>query len=75
MINRDYRSMGIGKHLVNEAIKIVKKLGYNELFLSTYLINYYDKLGWMFVKYIPDENGRDLRLYKYDLSNFTENFL
>lgn len=58
--------------MINEAIRIVRQLGYKELYLSTPLVKYYDSLGWKFIKNIPDENGKLLRLYHYDLYKNTE---
>ncbi|MBQ9679954.1 MAG: GNAT family N-acetyltransferase [Ruminococcus sp.] len=72
VVRKDCRNKGVGKHMINEAIRIVRQLGYKELYLSTPLVKYYDSLGWKFIKNIPDENGKLLRLYHYDLYKNTE---
>lgn len=72
VVKKDCRNKGIGKLMIKEAIKIAGQLGYKELYLSTPLSYYYDNLGWIFMKYIPDENGKQLRLYYYDLNKHTE---
>lgn len=68
IVKKDRRNEGIGSFMVRESVKIAKKLGYNDMFLSTQLSTYYDKLGWEYLCNIPDENGRSIKLYKFDLN-------
>lgn len=68
VVRKECRDEGIGTFMVKEAIQIARKLGYKELFLSTKLFDFYDSLGWDFLCNVPDENGRFLKLYRFDLN-------
>jgi len=72
IVKLNRRNEGIGSYMVRKAIRITKELGYGELFLSTQLIDYYDRLGWNYICNVPDENGRYLKLYRFDLSQKLE---
>ncbi len=56
---KEYRNRGIGSHLMNEMIVLLKNKGYNYISLSVqkanYAVNMYLKLGFRIVKETKDE--------------------
>lgn len=45
-VNESKRKKGYAEKLLNHALAQAKKMGYNELYLSTDLINFYERKGW-----------------------------
>lgn len=45
-VNESKRNNGYGEQLLNHGLKETKSLGNDQLFLSTDLVNYYEKKGW-----------------------------
>lgn len=65
----EYRSKGVvGQRLISETIKIVKELGYKELYLRTENASaYYQHRGWSFVETILDDKGQEIDILKFIL--------
>jgi N-acetylglutamate synthase-like GNAT family acetyltransferase len=64
-IDKNYRNKGFGKQLMKEAENIVKKLGYEKLYLRTETASkYYNKLGWNKIKELTDENNIDTSVFE-----------
>ena len=64
-----YRNNGIGQELINNVKIIVKKMGYNEVYLvTTDAGQYYRKLGWQIVEKCEDEHGQMVEVFKYTLT-------
>lgn len=64
VINPNHRANGYGKLMQIEALRILNRLGYNEVHLFTEISGYYEQTGWVFVQEIPDETGKMVRLYR-----------
>lgn len=64
----DMRNNGIGRQLQDYAIDAAKQLGYEELYLFTDHIGYYERLGWMFMELAPTTTGGSTRIYRIDLT-------
>ncbi len=70
----EQRHKGYSPKIQYEALEKVKMLGYNDVYMFTYLGNYYDKFGWSFIEIVPDEKGKEVRLYKYNLRNINRKY-
>jgi GNAT superfamily N-acetyltransferase len=62
-IKEEFRGNGYSKLLNNAILDESKRLGYNKVYLKTYLINYYEKFG---AKYIEKLNNGE-KLYYIEL--------
>ena len=66
----EHRGKGLGQKLITETLKVVKKLGYKELYLKTEnASDYYREREWSFVETITDDKGRKIDIFKFDLNN------
>ncbi|WP_438298393.1 GNAT family N-acetyltransferase [Sporosarcina sp. FA15] len=66
----EHRGKGVGQKLITETLKVVKKLGYKELYLRTEnASDYYRDRGWSFVETITDDIGQKIDVFKFDLNN------
>ena len=45
-VNESHRNRGIAEKLLNHACGETKKKGYDELYLSSDLVNFYERKGW-----------------------------
>ncbi|WP_028401009.1 GNAT family N-acetyltransferase [Ectobacillus panaciterrae] len=64
----EHRSKGVGQNLISETLKIVKELGYKELYLRTENAStYYQNRGWSFVETISDDKGQEIDVFKFIL--------
>ena len=62
-VKEEHRGNGYSKILNEEILKEAKRLGYDKVYLKSFLVNYYEKFG---AKYISDlDNGE--KLYYIDL--------
>lgn len=68
-VKKEYRNMGIGKMLQSKCIEETKKMNYDNLYLITDHINYYEKTGWKFIEIAPLGDGRYERIYRYNLKD------
>ena len=67
-VEQDYRKNGIGTQLINEVTKIVRNLGYKEIFLKTETARkFYERIGWTYLETMTDEFGEDSYLFKLSL--------
>ncbi|WP_430109517.1 GNAT family N-acetyltransferase [Paenibacillus sp. B1-33] len=62
------RGQGVGAELQNHAIKEAKRLGFDNLFLITDFIGFYEKQGWVFEELAPLLDGGYKRIYRKDLT-------
>lgn len=61
----EFRSRGIGQHLVSKTIDVVKELGFNELYLRTEdTSDYYKKRGWTYVETVSDDKYDYIDVFK-----------
>jgi predicted N-acetyltransferase YhbS len=67
VVKKDKRGHGIGLFIQQEALGIIKTLGYKCAYLFTKLIGFYEKTGWQYVGEILNEKDEAERLYKIDL--------
>jgi len=68
----EHRGKGVGRKLITETLKIVKKLGYKELFLRTEnASDYYRDRGWCLVETITDDKFWKIDIFNFDLNNKT----
>jgi len=64
-VDTQYRSRGIGKLLLEEGIKIIKDLGYHELYLTTHTANrYYKRLRWQSYEFCKSDDGFDEEIFR-----------
>ena len=62
-VKKEFRGKGYSKILHEAILKEAKLRGFNHLYLKTELVNYYEKLGAVFIKNIDDKE----KLYKINL--------
>lgn len=63
-VDKEYRSKGIGKALIEEIQSIAKRLGYDILYLRTeHTAEYYKNLGWEYVERLIDEFGLETNIF------------
>ena len=64
MILKEYRNLGYGRILVNEALKYLKTLGYDKVYVWTDQAPlFYEKLNFKFVQKVEKNNGGYGKLY------------
>ncbi|MDR0896363.1 MAG: GNAT family N-acetyltransferase [Oscillospiraceae bacterium] len=62
-----HRNRGIGQRLIEFVKRLAKKMGYDELYLSTHTAGeYYIRLGWEYVETCANEDGQLWEIYRYD---------
>lgn len=62
-VKKEYRNKGYSKILNDAILKEAKNRGFVTLYLKTYLENYYEKFGAIFIKKLKSSE----RLYKFEL--------
>jgi len=73
-VDAPYRNIGIGQNLINAVKRIVKDMGYKEIYLSTRTASqYYRKLGWQFVERCDDEFGNIVEVFRCEINNNNRN--
>lgn len=69
-IDAQYRNCGIGQMLLEEGIKIIKDLGYHELYLTTHTASrYYKRFGWQSVEFCKSDDGFDEEIFKFTIAH------
>lgn len=68
-VDKKYRKKGVGKKLIEVAIKEARKIGHDSLYLITDHRGYYEKLGWSFLEKAPLDNGKLTRIYEFKITN------
>lgn len=66
-VKKAFRGEGFAKALVEYACMTAQKLAYNTLYLFSELNDFFEKLGWEYLKEIPDEYGQMVKLYKKEI--------
>lgn len=66
-ILQEYRGKGIGEKMQEHAKRVLKDNGYDEAYLFTDIIGYYERNGWEYIGRGVDENCEEVRLYKIQL--------
>jgi N-acetylglutamate synthase-like GNAT family acetyltransferase len=65
----EHRSKSVGQKLISETLKIVKNLGYTQLYLRTeHTSEYYRTRGWQLVESL-EENGQKVDIFKYNVAS------
>lgn len=57
-VKKEFRGMGYSKLLNDAILKEAKNRGFSKLYLKTYLVNYYEKFGAVFIEEL--DNGEKL---------------
>ncbi|WP_172372279.1 GNAT family N-acetyltransferase [Sporosarcina jiandibaonis] len=61
----EYRGRGVGKELISKTIDVVKKLGFNELYLRTEdASDYYRNKGWTYLETVSDDKYEKVDVFK-----------
>ncbi|MBK3495018.1 GNAT family N-acetyltransferase [Viridibacillus sp. YIM B01967] len=64
-----HRSKGVGSQLITEVLKVVKGLGYEEIYLKTEnASDYYRNRGWVYVETLIDANDESIDVFKHNLN-------
>ncbi|WP_100404121.1 GNAT family N-acetyltransferase [Bacillus sp. FJAT-42315] len=64
----EYRGKGVGQELVAKTIKVVKELGFNELYLRTEeASDYYRNRGWTYLETVSDDQYEKVDVFKVKL--------
>lgn len=64
----EFRGKGVGQILITETLKVVKDLGYKELYLRTEnAAEYYKNRGWVFIGNALDAKNEKVDIFKFDL--------
>ena len=67
-VNESKRNNGYGEQLLNHGLNESKKLGHDELFLSTDLVNYYERKGWNHFGFGYGLTGDEFKIYSKSTS-------
>ncbi len=68
MIYDNYRNHGYGRKMINEAFIILKKMGYNKIYLWTDKAPlFYEKLGFKYEREVEKNEGGFGKLYSKDI--------
>lgn len=60
----NYRGKGVGQQLITETIKVIKSLGYQNLYLRTEdASSYYLSRGWKLLESVQDETGEKIDVF------------
>jgi GNAT superfamily N-acetyltransferase len=71
----EYRKKGLAKRLIECAEEYARLLGYAVIYLfidapdESRLTAYYEKLNWLYIGESPDNDGRDVKVYRFDLQS------
>jgi GNAT superfamily N-acetyltransferase len=65
-VEEEHRGREIGSKLLQHGLKEAAKKGYEKLFLSTDLENYYEKYGWRNCGVVYGVSGGHIKLYEKD---------
>ena len=67
-VSPNHRGQGVGEMLISHVQDVVKRLGFENLYLRTeHTSEYYRRLGWEFVYKTEDEKGQETEVFKYKL--------
>lgn len=62
-VNEDKRGKGIAEKLLNHGLEQTKLKGYDALYLSTDLVNFYERKGWEHICDGYGFSGGDIKIY------------
>jgi len=62
-VEEDKRGTGIAKELLFHGIKETKAKGFSKLYLSTDLVNFYERYGWKYICNGYNVMGEELKIY------------
>lgn len=62
-VNEDHRGMGISSKLLNHGLQEAKRMGYDKLYLSSDLEDFYEKRGWSFFSKAYQIRGKETKIY------------
>ena len=68
-VEPEYRGRGIAGSLIGYMCVDMAFRGAENLYLTTEMEGFYERLGWEFIMTIEDD-GKDMRLYRHNLSLF-----
>lgn len=63
-VDPTYRGKSIGKQLLEHGLQITEQLGYEKLYLSSDLEEYYEKYGWTNSAITYDPFGGSIKVYE-----------
>lgn len=64
----EFRNQGIASSLIKHACSVAKSLGFGVIYLRTeHAAQYYERLGWEYVRHTADEYGIETDVYKLNL--------
>ncbi|NRD78989.1 GNAT family N-acetyltransferase [Bacillus sp. BRMEA1] len=67
----EYRGKRVGQELVANTIDVVKKLGFNELYLRTEdASDYYRNRGWTYLETVSDDKYEKIDIFKINFLKF-----
>ena len=62
-VNEEHRNNGIAEQLLSHALQEARAKGFNQLYLSTDLINFYEKKGWSYLAQGYNFLGEEIKIY------------
>ena len=62
-VNQEYRNLGIAEQLLNHSLVETKRKGYTTLYLSTDLVNFYERKGWTYLCNGYNFKGTEVKIY------------
>lgn len=67
-VDESYRNQGLANDLINHGISESKKRGFNNLYLSTELNEFYEKKGWEYISKGYTAFGESIKIYSKKLN-------
>ncbi|MEM7574509.1 MAG: GNAT family N-acetyltransferase [Bacteroidota bacterium] len=62
-VDKEYRNQGLAQKLLDHSMAESRKRGYQTLYLSTSLNNFYEKKGWEYFAMGYTAYGKDIKIY------------
>ncbi|MCM3620106.1 GNAT family N-acetyltransferase [Sutcliffiella horikoshii] len=63
-VAEEHRGKGIGEKLLNHGLSVVAEKGYENLYLTTDIENYYERYGWESKGVVYGPGGGSIKLYE-----------
>lgn len=68
-VNEENRNQGLAEELLNHGIEQAKQKGFNHLYLSTDLVNFYERKNWKYFGKGYGVSGGEIKIYSREIND------